>query len=233
VAALAISEFRRLIVKVGSSLLVDADGRLNRDWLETLAHDVGALQKQGHEILIVSSGAIAIGSLILGINKRRARLEDLQAAAAAGQVQLVHAYQEVLGQHGIAAAQILLTPEDTENRRRFLNARGTLGRLIERGVIPVINENDTVATEEIRYGDNDRLAARVAQLVMADALILLSDVDGLYTKFDALMVTSWQSLGRPAPTSVAAAWQQRYRQPALRRTQDAPQSLRTGLSSTH
>jgi glutamate 5-kinase len=227
VAALAISEFRRLIVKVGSSLLVDADGRLNRDWLETLAHDVGALQKQGHEILIVSSGAIAIGSLILGINKRRARLEDLQAAAAAGQVQLVHAYQEVLGQHGIAAAQILLTPEDTENRRRFLNARGTLGRLIERGVIPVINENDTVATEEIRYGDNDRLAARVAQLVMADALILLSDVDGLYT------VTSWQSLGRPAPTSVAAAWQQRYRQPALRRTQDAPQSLRTGLSSTH
>jgi glutamate 5-kinase len=181
VKSLAISEFRRLIVKVGSSLLVDADGRLNRDWLETLAHDVGALQKQGHEILIVSSGAIAIGSLILGINKRRARLEDLQAAAAAGQVQLVHAYQEVLGQHGIAAAQILLTPEDTENRRRFLNARGTLGRLIERGVIPVINENDTVATEEIRYGDNDRLAARVAQLVMADALILLSDVDGLYT----------------------------------------------------
>jgi glutamate 5-kinase len=117
VAALAISEFRRLIVKVGSSLLVDADGRLNRDWLETLAHDVGALQKQGHEILIVSSGAIAIGSLILGINKRRARLEDLQAAAAAGQVQLVHAYQEVLGQHGIAAAQILLGDFSTRGAR--------------------------------------------------------------------------------------------------------------------
>ena len=180
-AALALSDYRRLIVKVGSSLLVDEHGRLNRSWLETLAHDISALQEQGHEVLIVSSGAIAIGSLVLDINKRRARLEDLQAAAAAGQVQLVHAYQEVLGQHDIVAAQILLTPEDTENRRRFLNARGTLGRLIERGVIPIINENDTVATEEIRYGDNDRLAARVAQLVMADALILLSDVDGFYT----------------------------------------------------
>ena len=180
-AALALSDYRRLVIKVGSSLLVDAGGQLNRAWLETLAHDINVLHKQGHEVLIVSSGAIAIGSSVLGINKKRARLEDLQAAAAAGQVQLVHAYQEVLGQHGIAAAQILLTPEDTENRRRFLNARGTLGRLIERKVVPIINENDTVATEEIRYGDNDRLAARVAQLVMADALVLLSDVDGFYT----------------------------------------------------
>ncbi len=176
-----LANFRRLVVKVGSSLLVRADGQLNRSWLETLAHDIDALLQQGHEILVVSSGAIAIGSSLLGINKRRARLEDLQAAAAAGQVQLVHAYQEVLGQYGIPAAQILLTPEDTENRRRFLNARGTLGRLLDRNVIPIINENDTVATEEIRYGDNDRLAARVAQLVMADALVLLSDVDGLYT----------------------------------------------------
>ncbi len=132
-------------------------------------------------MLIVSSGAIAIGSTVLGINKKRARLEDLQAAAAAGQVQLVHAYQELLRKHDIAAAQILLTPDDTENRRRFLNARGTLGRLLDHSVIPIINENDTVATEEIRYGDNDRLAARVAQMVMADALILLSDVDGFYT----------------------------------------------------
>jgi glutamate 5-kinase len=132
-------------------------------------------------VLIVSSGAIAIGSTVLGINKRRAKLEDLQAAAAAGQVQLAHAYREALAAHGVTTAQVLLTPEDTENRRRFLNARGTLGRLIDRGVVPVINENDTVATEEIRYGDNDRLAARVAQLVMADALVLLSDVDGLYT----------------------------------------------------
>ena len=180
-AALALSEYRRLVVKVGSSLLINDAGALNRHWLETLADDIGRLARDGHQILIVSSGAIAIGSLVLGINKARARLEDLQAAAAAGQVQLVHAYQGILGIHGIAAAQVLLTPEDTENRRRFLNARGTLNRLLERRVIPIINENDTVATEEIRYGDNDRLAARVAQLVMADALILLSDVDGFYT----------------------------------------------------
>jgi glutamate 5-kinase len=181
VAAPALNDFRRLVVKVGSSLLVDDTGRLNRKWLDTLATDISDLQRDGHEMLIVSSGAIAIGCQVLGINKARARLEDLQASAAAGQVQLVHAYQEVLGRHDITAAQILLTPEDTENRRRFLNARGTLARLLERSVIPIINENDTVATEEIRYGDNDRLAARVAQLVMADALVLLSDVDGFYT----------------------------------------------------
>lgn len=180
-ADLALSEYRRLVVKVGSSLLVDDNGRLDRSWLHTLADDISYLMENNHEILIVSSGAIAIGSAVLGIDKRRARLEDLQASAAAGQVQLVHAYQEVLGEHGIAAAQILLTPDDTENRRRFLNARGTLGRLLDQSVVPIINENDTVATEEIRYGDNDRLAARVAQLVMADALILLSDVDGFYT----------------------------------------------------
>jgi len=176
-----LSEFRRLVVKVGSSLLIDADGNVHRRWLEGFAEDIATLQGDGHQVLVVSSGAIAIGSTILDINKRRARLEDLQAAAAAGQVQLVHAYQEALGLHGIAAAQILLTPEDTENRRRFLNARGTLEKLLERAVIPIINENDTVATEEICYGDNDRLAARVAQMVMADALLLLSDVDGLYT----------------------------------------------------
>jgi len=180
-AELALSDYRRLVVKVGSSLLIDDSGQLDRHWLETLADDIAHLQANDHETLIVSSGAIAIGSAVLGLNKKRARLEDLQAAAAAGQVQLVHAYQEVLGKHGISAAQILLTPDDTENRRRFLNARGTLGRLLEQSVIPIINENDTVATEEIRYGDNDRLAARVAQLVMADALILLSDVDGFYT----------------------------------------------------
>lgn len=171
----------RLVIKVGSSLLIGDDGRVHRGWLEGLADDISGLHEAGHEILIVSSGAIAIGSNVLGINKRRARLEDLQAAAAAGQVQLVHAYQEALGRRSITAAQVLLTPDDTENRRRFLNARGTLARLIDRRVVPIINENDTVATDEIRYGDNDRLAARVAQLVMADALILLSDVDGLYT----------------------------------------------------
>ena len=180
-SGLVLSNYRRLVVKVGSSLLVDDTGQLNRAWLESLADDVAGLAKEGHEILIVSSGAIAIGSSVLGINKQRARLEELQAAAAAGQVQLVHAYQECLRRHDIAAAQILLTPDDTEDRRRFLNARGTLGKLLERSVVPIINENDTVATTEIRYGDNDRLAARIAQLVMADALILLSDVDGLYT----------------------------------------------------
>lgn len=177
----ALSEYRRLVVKVGSALLIGDDGHVHRGWLEGLAEDIARLNADGHEVLIVSSGAIAIGSTVLGLNKRRARLEDLQAAAAAGQVQLVHAYQEALSAHDIVAAQILLTPEDTENRRRFLNARGTLGKLVENSVIPIINENDTVATDEIRYGDNDRLAARVAQLVMADALVLLSDVDGLYT----------------------------------------------------
>ena len=176
-----VDDYRRLVVKVGSSLLIGDDGDLDRQWLAGLADDVADLHRRRHEILIVSSGAIAIGSTVLGINKRRAKLEDLQAAAAAGQVQLAHAYREALAQHDVTTAQVLLTPEDTENRRRFLNARGTLGRLIERLVVPVINENDTVATEEIRYGDNDRLAARVAQLVMADALILLSDVDGFYT----------------------------------------------------
>jgi glutamate 5-kinase len=132
-------------------------------------------------VLVVSSGAIAIGSAVLAINKRRAKLPDLQAAAAAGQVQLAYAYREALAAHDITTAQVLLTPGDTENRRRFLNARNTLGRLMDHSVVPIINENDTVATEEIRYGDNDRLAARVAQLVMADALLLLSDVDGFYT----------------------------------------------------
>jgi glutamate 5-kinase len=177
----AVDDFHRIVVKVGSSLLIGDDGRVGRQWLAGLAEDIADLHRRGHEVLVVSSGAIAIGSTVLGINKRRARLEDLQAAAAAGQVQLAHAYQEALDEFGITTAQVLLTPEDTENRRRFLNARGTLGRLIERRVVPVINENDTVATEEIRYGDNDRLAARVAQLVMADALVLLSDVDGFYT----------------------------------------------------
>ena len=176
-----LSEYRRLVIKVGSSLLIDSDNKVHRGWLEGLAENIATLKSHGQEVLIVSSGAIAIGSTVLGINKRRARLEDLQAAAAAGQVQLVTAWQEALALHGIVAAQVLLTPEDTENRRRFLNARGTLEKLLDHSVVPIINENDTVATEEIRYGDNDRLAARVAQLVMADALILLSDVDGLYT----------------------------------------------------
>ncbi len=173
--------FRRLVVKVGSSLLTGADGTVDRNWLAALATDLALLRQGERELLVVSSGAIAIGSGVLGLSRRRARLEDLQAAAAAGQVQLALAWQEALGVHGITTAQVLLTPGDTEDRRRFLNSRGTLKRLLAHGVIPVINENDTVATEEIRYGDNDRLAARVAQLVMADGLLLLSDVDGLYS----------------------------------------------------
>ena len=171
---------KRLVIKVGSSLLIEDNGQINRGWLESLVNDIADLHANGHELIIVSSGAIAIGGAVLGMNMKRAALADLQAAAAAGQVKLVHAYQELLSQHDIVAAQVLLTPGDTENRRRFLNARATLTRLIEHAVVPVINENDTVATEEIRYGDNDRLAARVSQLVMADGLILLSDVDGLY-----------------------------------------------------
>ena len=180
-STLALDDLRRLVVKIGSALLVDNANRINRDWLDDLADDVAILRAAGHQVLIVSSGAVAIGSHVLGINPRRSRLEELQAAAAAGQVQLVHAYQDALGRHDIRAAQILLTPDDTEVRRRFLNARGTLEKLLEHDIVPVINENDTVATDELRYGDNDRLAARVAQTVMADGLILLSDVDGFYT----------------------------------------------------
>lgn len=180
-STLFLNDLRRLIVKIGSTLLVDNANRINRDWLNDLAEDVAFLRAAGHQVLIVSSGAVAIGSHVLGINLRRSRLEELQAAAAAGQVQLVHAYQDALGRHDINAAQVLLTPDDTEVRRRFLNVRGTLEKLLEHDVIPIINENDTVATDELRYGDNDRLAARVAQVVMADGLILLSDVDGFYT----------------------------------------------------
>lgn len=176
-----LSAFRRLVVKVGSSLLVDEQGLLNHGWLNSLAADIGDLCRRSHQVTIVSSGAIAIGCSALSIDKRRARLDDLQAAAAVGQIQLVHSYREALAAVGLQTAQILMTPGDTENRRRFLNARRTFSKLIERSVIAIVNENDTVATEEIRYGDNDRLAARVAQLVMADALILLSDVDGLYS----------------------------------------------------
>ncbi|MEM9209330.1 MAG: glutamate 5-kinase, partial [Pseudomonadota bacterium] len=172
---------RRIVVKIGSALLVDETGEFAPAALERLATDIAQARSTGQEVLVVSSGAVAIGCHVLGVNRPRARLDELQAAAAAGQVQLVQAWQSALSQHGLGAAQVLLTPDDTEHRRRFLNARGTLNRLLDHGVVPVINENDTVATDELRYGDNDRLAARVAQLVMADGLILLSDVDGLYS----------------------------------------------------
>ncbi len=176
-----LSDFRRIVIKIGSAVLMDQDRRLLSDWLAGLAEDIAGLRNSGMQVLIVTSGAVAIGSRILKIHPRKSRLEELQAAAAAGQVRLVNAYQEAFSHHAITVAQILLTPDDTEIRRRFLNARGTLEKLLEHEVIPVINENDTVATDELRYGDNDRLAARVAQLVMADGLVLLSDIDGFYT----------------------------------------------------
>jgi len=182
VAARRLTEAKRIVVKVGSALLVDAEkGRLNRGWLETFAADVASLRKRGQEVILVSSGAIALGRRHLNLSAGKLRLEESQAAAAVGQIRLAHAYKELLDVHGITVAQILLTLGDTELRRRYLNARGTLNTLLSLGAIPVINENDTVATAEIRYGDNDRLAARVAQMVSADCLVLLSDIDGLYT----------------------------------------------------
>lgn len=173
---------RRVVVKIGSALLVEkTTGRLNRAWLEAFATDVAALRARGQEVILVSSGAIALGRRELGLAPGKLRLEESQAAAAVGQIRLAHAWKDVLGQHEFTAAQMLLTLGDTEERRRYLNARGTLETLLRLGGIPVINENDTVATAEIRYGDNDRLAARVAQMASADCLVLLSDVDGLYT----------------------------------------------------
>jgi glutamate 5-kinase len=181
-SALPLVKARRIVIKVGSALLVDAaSGRLNRAWLETLAADVGGLRARGQEVLLVSSGAIALGRRQLGLAAGKLRLEEKQAAAAVGQIRLAHAWKDVLEMRDLSVAQILLTFGDTEERRRYLNARNTLSALLRLGAIPVINENDTVATAEIRYGDNDRLAARVAQMISADCLILLSDVDGLYS----------------------------------------------------
>lgn len=163
-------------------MLVDAaTGRLNRAWLETLVTDLIRLRKQGKQIVLVSSGAIALGRRHLGLAKGPLALEQSQAAAAVGQIRLAHAYKELLEQWDVPVAQVLLTLEDSEQRRRYLNARATLNTLLAHGAVPVINENDTVATAEIRYGDNDRLAARVAQMISADCVVLLSDIDGLYT----------------------------------------------------
>jgi glutamate 5-kinase len=173
---------RRVVIKVGSALLVEkSTGSVNRDWLEALADDIAAVRARGQEVVLVSSGAIALGRRELGLAKRKPKLEEKQAAAAVGQIRLAHAWKEVLERRGFTVAQVLLTLGDTEERRRYLNARNTLTTLLRLGAIPVINENDTVATAEIRYGDNDRLGARVAQMVSADCLVLLSDVDGLYT----------------------------------------------------
>jgi glutamate 5-kinase len=173
---------RRLVVKIGSSLLVDdGAGRIRNGWLEALADDLVRLRGRGVEVVVVSSGAIAAGRRRLGLTGRALRLEEKQAAAATGQIRLAHAWQEALARHEVTVAQILLTLDDTESRRRHLNARSTIGQLLRLSALPVINENDTVATAEIRFGDNDRLAARVAQMITADTLVLLSDVDGLYT----------------------------------------------------
>jgi len=177
----SLAEFSRVVVKVGSSLLVDrARGALKQEWLDSLVSDIAALHERGAHVLVVSSGAIALGRTIAGLHKGVLKLEDSQAAAAIGQIALARAWSQALHGHGIVAGQVLLTLYDTEERRRYLNARETLGRLSAMRAIPVINENDTVATSEIRYGDNDRLAARVATMASADLLILLSDVAGLY-----------------------------------------------------
>ena len=171
----------RLIVKIGSALLVAPDGSVRRDWLAGVAADIAARRKQGQQVAVVSSGAIALGARRLGLAKGgRASLEDAQAAAATGQIALSQVWAEVLGAEGLTAAQMLLTLDDLEDRRRYLNAAATLDRLLSLGVVPVINENDSVATAEIRFGDNDRLAARVGQAAAAAGVLLLSDVDGLY-----------------------------------------------------
>ncbi|MCR0980921.1 glutamate 5-kinase [Roseomonas populi] len=173
---------RRIVVKIGSALVVDpATAAPRAEWLASVAADVARLRKHGAEVVLVSSGSIALARHQLGLTRRALRLEEKQAAAAVGQIRLAGAWEHALGAHGMTAAQVLLTLEDSEDRRRYLNARETLKTLLNLGCVPVINENDTVATAEIRFGDNDRLAARVAEMIEADALILLSDIDGLYT----------------------------------------------------
>jgi glutamate 5-kinase len=176
-----LAPYRRIVIKIGSALLVDSASGLKRDWLESVAADIAALRAAGREVLVVSSGAIALGRGVLGLRRGALRLEESQAAAACGQIELARAWSGSLASHSLSAGQVLLTLGDTENRRRYLNARATISTLLKLGAVPVINENDTVATTEIRYGDNDRLAARVATMTDADLLILLSDIDGLYT----------------------------------------------------
>lgn len=178
----ALSDAKRLVVKIGSALLVDREtGALRSDWLISLAADVARIRARGTDVILVSSGSIALGRGVLGLPMTALTLEQSQAAAAVGQIRLARAYEEVLAPHGIIAGQVLVTLEDSQDRRRYLNSRATMETLLGLGVTPIVNENDTIATDEIRYGDNDRLAAQVAVTVGADQLILLSDVDGLYT----------------------------------------------------
>ena len=178
--------YRRITVKIGSALLVDRATGLRRDWLRSLVEDIAGLVTEGCEVLVVSSGAIALGRTVLGLGKRVLKLEESQAAAAVGQIALAGAWSEELGRNGLNSGQILVTLGDTEERRRYLNARATISTLLKMKAVPVINENDTVATSEIRFGDNDRLAARVATMMGGDLLVLLSDIDGLYTAPPAL-----------------------------------------------
>ena len=178
-----LKSFYRIVVKVGSSLLVDsAAGQLKREWLSSLAADIAALHGESKDLIVVSSGAIALGRTVLKLPAGTLKLEDSQAAAAVGQIALARAWSEALGARALTAGQVLMTLQDTEERRRYLNARSTIAKLLEWRSVPVINENDTVATSEIRYGDNDRLAARVATMMSADLLVLLSDIEGLYDK---------------------------------------------------
>ncbi len=182
-SAARLRDARRIVVKVGSALLVDDQtGRLDEHWLAGLVGDLARVRSRGQQVVVVSSGAIALGSRTLGLVPRRNRLDESQAAAAVGQIQLARAWRNALSVHGLEVAQVLLTLDDSDHRRRYLNARNTLETLLRLGVVPVVNENDTVATAEIRYGDNDRLAARVAQMISADCLVLLSDVSGLYAR---------------------------------------------------
>jgi glutamate 5-kinase len=179
--AIPLRKYKRIVVKIGSALLVDRATGLKREWLASLVEDIASLAKGGADLLVVSSGAIALGRTVLSLKQRVLKLEESQAAAAVGQIALAGAWSEELGRHGLVSGQILLTLGDTEERRRYLNARETVSTLLKMKAVPVINENDTVATSEIRYGDNDRLAARVATMMGADLLVLLSDIDGLYS----------------------------------------------------
>lgn len=181
-SASPLADARRVVIKTGSALIVDEkSGKLRQAWLDALGDDIARLRANGAEVIVVSSGAVAVGRTHLKLPKGALALEEKQAAAATGQIRLAHAWQQNLARHDITVAQVLLTLDDSEDRRRYLNASSTLRTLLRLGAVPVINENDTVATAEIRFGDNDRLAARVAQMISADTLILLSDIDGLYT----------------------------------------------------
>lgn len=176
-----LKNFKRIVIKIGSALLVDQNTGLKIDWLNSLITDIALLKSQGHEVLIVSSGSIALGRAILGLKQGRLKLEESQAAASVGQISLASSYLDALAKHNLVGGQILLTLGDTQERRRYLNARATIETLLKLGAVPIINENDSVATSEIRYGDNDRLAARVATMTTSNLLVLLSDIDGLYS----------------------------------------------------